>query len=381
MKHVPLNSRMRNAFAQELRATMGRYRSGVWRSCEPCRLEEVVGFQRQGFPRQARFVHHHSTPMPHAPLTIRGLVKIHPGPVCALRGVDLDIGEGMYGLLGPNGAGKSTFMNIVAGLVEPTAGSVLLDGVDVVADPRHMRERLGYLPQDFGFYPDLSGRAMLEFLLRMKGVSGPKGRRVLADELLERVNLTSAAKRKVGGYSGGMRQRLGLAQAIAGNPRVLIVDEPTAGLDPLERQRFYRLLAEMSAGRIVLLSTHIVDDVSTLCPRLAVIRAGEVVADTTPTAARDSVDGLIYEGFVADAQLPAFAESHRVISAVLVEGRTNRVRVFVAASASAPTSFIRSTSTLEDVYLVLMRCAQHELPPALSHALAPTVSVLTGGVV
>ncbi len=319
--------------------------------------------------------------MPHAPLTIRGLVKIHPGPVCALRGVDLDIGEGMYGLLGPNGAGKSTFMNIVAGLVEPTAGSVLLDGVDVVADPRHMRERLGYLPQDFGFYPDLSGRAMLEFLLRMKGVSGPKGRRVLADELLERVNLTSAAKRKVGGYSGGMRQRLGLAQAIAGNPRVLIVDEPTAGLDPEERQRFYRLLAEMSAGRIVLLSTHIVDDVSTLCPRLAVIRAGEVVADTTPTAARDSVDGLIYEGFVADAQLPAFAESHRVISAVLVEGRTNRVRVFVAASASAPASFTRSTSTLEDAYLVLMRCARHELPPALSHALAPTVSVLAGGVV
>ncbi len=381
MKHVPLNSRMRNAFAQELQATMGGYRSSVWRSCEPCRLEEVVGFPRQGFPRQARFVHHHSTPMPHAPLTIRGLVKIHPGPVCALRGVDLDIGEGMYGLLGPNGAGKSTFMNIVAGLVEPTAGSVLLDGVDVVADPRHMRERLGYLPQDFGFYPDLSGRAMLEFLLRMKGVSGPKGRRVLADELLERVNLTSAAKRKVGGYSGGMRQRLGLAQAIAGNPRVLIVDEPTAGLDPEERQRFYRLLAEMSAGRIVLLSTHIVDDVSTLCPRLAVIRAGEVVADTTPTAARDSVDGLIYEGFVADAQLPAFAESHRVISAVLVEGRTNRVRVFVAASASAPASFTRSTSTLEDAYLVLMRCARHELPPALSHALAPTLSVLAGGVV
>ena len=312
MKPVPLNSRMRNTLAQELRATMGRYRSGVWRSCEPCRQGEVVGFSRQGFPRQARFLRHHSTPMPHAPLTIRGLVKIHPGPVCALRGVDLDIGEGMYGLLGPNGAGKSTFMNIVAGLVEPTAGSVLLAGVDVVADPRHMRERLGYLPQDFGFYPDLSGRAMLEFLLRMKGVSGPKGRRVLADELLERVNLTSAAKRKVGGYSGGMRQRLGLAQAIAGNPRVLIVDEPTAGLDPEERQRFYRLLAEMSAGRIVLLSTHIVDDVSTLCPRLAVIRAGEVVADTTPTAARDSVDGLIYEGFVADAQLPAFAESHRV---------------------------------------------------------------------
>ncbi|MBM3961561.1 MAG: ATP-binding cassette domain-containing protein [Planctomycetes bacterium] len=209
----------------------------------------------------------------------------------------------MFGLLGPNGAGKSTFMNLVAGLVEPTAGRILLDGVDVVADPRHMRERLGYLPQDFGFYPDQTGRAMLEFLLKLTGVTGPKGRRALADGLLERVNLTSAAKRKVGGYSGGMRQRSGLAQAIAGDPRVLIVDEPTAGLDPEERQRFYRLLSELSAGRVVLLSTYIVDDVATLCPRLAVLRAGEVVADTSPTAARRAV---------ADADVLLLGEEHHV---------------------------------------------------------------------
>ena len=176
-------------------------------------------------------------------LAIRGLVKIHPGPVAALKGIDLDIPEGLFGLLGPNGAGRSTLMTILAGLVEPTAGSVLLDGTDIVADPAFMRKRLGYLPQDFGFYPDLTGRAMLEFLLELKGVRGSGGRRALAEELLERVNLASAAKRKVRGYSGGMRQRLGLAQAIAGNPRVLIVDEPTAGLDPEERQRFYRLLA------------------------------------------------------------------------------------------------------------------------------------------
>ena len=301
-------------------------------------------------------------------LSIKGLVKIHPGPVCALRGVDLEIPEGMFGLLGPNGAGKSTFMNIVAGLIEPTAGKVLLDGTDIVENPRFMRERLGYLPQDFGFYPDLTGRAMLEFLLKLKGVTGPKGRRALADELLERVNLTSAAKRKVGGYSGGMRQRLGLAQAIAGNPRVLIVDEPTAGLDPEERQRFYRLLGEMSAGRVVLLSTHIVDDVSTLCPRLAVIRSGEVVADTTPSAARAAVDGLIYEGFVADAELPAFAQEHRVISAVLNEGRNNRVRVFVGSGRAAPLGFVRSAATLEDAYLVLMRCSSDEIPAALTRA-------------
>lgn len=313
-------------------------------------------------------------------LSIRGLVKIHPGPVCALRGIDLDIPDGMFGLLGPNGAGKSTFMNIVAGLVEPTAGKVFLDGVDVVENPRHMRERLGYLPQDFGFYPDLTGRAMLEFLLKMKGVTGPKGRRALADELLERVNLTSAAKRKVGGYSGGMRQRLGLAQAIAGNPRVLIVDEPTAGLDPEERQRFYRLLGEMSAGRVVLLSTHIVDDVSTLCPRLAVIRAGEVVANTTPSAARAAVDGLIFEGFVADAELPVFAAEHRVISAVLNEGRNNRVRVFVGPGREAPDGFSRSAATLEDAYLVLMRCPADEVPSALSRGAAPAMPAVAGGV-
>jgi len=315
--------------------------------------------------------------MQHAALSIRGLVKIHPGPVCALRGVDLEIPEGMFGLLGPNGAGKSTFMNIVAALVEPTAGKVFLDGTDIVENPRFMRERLGYLPQDFGFYPDLTGRAMLEFLLKLKGVTGPKGRRALADELLARVNLTDAAKRKVGGYSGGMRQRLGLAQAIAGNPRVLIVDEPTAGLDPEERQRFYRLLGEMSAGRVVLLSTHIVDDVSTLCPRLAVIRAGEVVADTTPTAARNAVDGLIFEGFVADAELPEFASRHRVISAMLNEGRNNRVRVFVGPGRASPAGFAQSIATLEDAYLVLMRCPADEVPPTLVRS-APAPA-LAGG--
>ena len=298
-------------------------------------------------------------------LAIRGLVKIHPGPVAALKGIDLDIPEGLFGLLGPNGAGKSTLMTILAGLVEPTAGSVLLDGIDIVANPAFMRERLGYLPQDFGFYPDLTGRAMLEFLLELKGVRGSRGRRVLAEELLERVNLSSAAKRKVRGYSGGMRQRLGLAQAIAGNPRVLIVDEPTAGLDPEERQRFYRLLAELAEGRVVLLSTHIVEDVATLCPRLAVIKTGRLMADTMPTAAREAVDGMIHEGFVDDAELAAFAAEHRLLSAVLVEGRVNRVRVFVPQQAAAPDGFGLSPSTLEDAYLVLMRCGDDEIPPAL----------------
>jgi ABC-type Na+ transport system ATPase subunit NatA len=286
-------------------------------------------------------------------LAVRGLVKIHPGPVCALKGIDLDVPSGMFGLLGPNGAGKSTFMSIVAGLVEPTAGSVWLDGTNIVKQPEFVRERLGFLPQDFGFYPDLTGQAMLEFLLRLKGVSGPKGRKALAGELLERVNLTEAAKRKVGGYSGGMRQRLGLAQAIAGNPRIVIVDEPTAGLDPEERQRFYRLLA--------------------------VIRFGEVVSDTTPTAARSAVDGLVREGFVDDAALPAFAEDNRVLSAVLVEGRTNRVRIFLPPGAESPPGFVPSPGTLEDAYLVLMRCPPHEIPGPLARAVPESAASVAGG--
>ncbi len=304
-------------------------------------------------------------------LVIRGLVKIHPGPVAALRGVDLEIGEGLFGLLGPNGAGKSTLMNVLAGLTEPTAGSVTLDGVDIVRDPQAMRSRLGYLPQDFGFHPDLTGRAMLELLLKLKGVTGPDGRRTLAEQLLDRVNLRDAMKRKVGGYSGGMRQRLGLAQAIAGNPRVLIVDEPTAGLDPEERHRFYRLLAEMGSKRIVLLSTHIVEDIATLCPRLAVIRGGEVVADTTPTSARGAIDGEVFEGFVPDQELATFAQQYRVLSAVLVEGRTNRVRIH-RGHGHVPQGFIAVPATLEDAYLVLMRTPVSEVPGGLRKA---TVSV------
>ncbi|MFM8783820.1 MAG: ATP-binding cassette domain-containing protein, partial [Phycisphaerales bacterium] len=196
-------------------------------------------------------------------LRINDLVKIYPGPVAALKGVSLEIPEGLFGLLGPNGAGKSTLMNILAGLLEPTGGTVTLDGTDVVKDPRAVWGQLGYLPQDFGFYPSLSGAQMLDFLLRLKGVDAPQGRKALVAELLERVNLADAAKRKVRTYSGGMRQRLGIAQAIAGNPRLVIVDEPTAGLDPEERQRFYRILAELGRDRIVLLSTHIVEDIAT----------------------------------------------------------------------------------------------------------------------
>ena len=285
-------------------------------------------------------------------LSIHNLIKIYAGPVNALQGVTLNIGEGLFGLLGPNGAGKSTLMNTVAGLLEPTSGSITLDGADIVKDPRIVRRQLGYLPQDFGFFPDLTGLRMLELMLKLKGVDGPGGRRKIAQALLERVNLSHAAKRKVSGYSGGMRQRLGLAQAIAGNPRLVIVDEPTAGLDPEERHRFYRLLAELAKNRIILLSTHIVEDVATLCPRMAVIQGGRVVADTTPRAARAAIDGHMFEGFIPDDQLDEFSKHHSVTSAILSEGSTNRVRVHSADANAAPAGFAPSLATLEDAYLV-----------------------------
>ena len=286
-------------------------------------------------------------------LSIRDLIKVYPGPVAALQGIDLDVGVGMFGLLGPNGAGKTTLMRILAGLLEPTSGRISLDGEDVTRNPERIWGQLGYLPQEFGFYPHLTGEKMLVHLLGLKGVDAPGGRKQLADELLERVNLTFAAKRKIKTYSGGMKQRLGIAQAIAGNPRLIIVDEPTAGLDPEERLRLYRLLSELAQDRIVLLSTHIVEDVATLCPRFAVMRAGRLVVRTTPTAAKEALRATVYEGAVPADQLASFQKDWHVTQAILVEGR-NRVRVY-EPDDQPPEGFEPVPASLEDAYLVLMR--------------------------
>lgn len=287
-------------------------------------------------------------------LELRDLVKVYPGPVAALQGVTLSIPQGMFGLLGPNGAGKTTLMRIVAGLLEPTSGKVVLDGEDVTETPQRIWAGLGYLPQEFGFYPHLTGEAMLTHLLELKGIDAPGGKKALVAGLLERVNLSFAAKRKIKGYSGGMRQRLGLAQAIAGNPRLIIVDEPTAGLDPEERFRFYRLLAELAADRIVILSTHIVEDVSVLCSRFAVIRAGRVVALTTPAEARALISGRIFQGTAETRErLDDLTASRRVTQAILVEGK-NQVRVY-EPSGLPPVGFAPVEPNLEDAYFVLMR--------------------------
>ena len=284
-------------------------------------------------------------------LEIRDLVKIYPGPVAALQGVTLEVPKGMFGLLGPNGAGKTTLMRIVAGLLEPTSGAVHFNGEDIVADPRRIRRQLGYLPQDFGFYPHLTGESMLRFLLVLKGVQAPRGLKHLAAELLDRVNLSDAGKRKVKGYSGGMRQRLGIAQALAGNPGLLIVDEPTAGLDPEERLRFYRLLGELAENRTVLLSTHIVEDISVLCPRMAIMYSGRFVADTTPSDARGRLAGTVFQGLIDRERLAEIDRGYRVTQEILIEGR-HRVRIHVPAGPP-PEGFEAAEPTLEDAYLLL----------------------------
>ena len=286
-------------------------------------------------------------------LQINHLVKVYPGPVTALQGINLTIENGMFGLLGPNGAGKTTLMRIIAGVLEPTSGTVIFNGDDITADPSKIWSQLGYLPQEFGFYPHLSCEKMLLHLLKLKGIRHEKGLPWLAGYLLERVNLSHAARRKIKGYSGGMRQRLGIAQAIAGDPNLLVVDEPTAGLDPEERMRFYRVLTEMSEDRTVILSTHIVEDVSVLCPHIAMIRDGALVAVTRPETARNALEGMIYQGAVDTDRLSELSDTYCVTQAFLFEGR-QQVRIYLADNG-APDGFHPVTPTLEDAYLVTMR--------------------------
>jgi ABC-2 type transport system ATP-binding protein len=286
-------------------------------------------------------------------LEIRSLTKVYPGQVAALQGVDLEIPEGMFGLVGPNGSGKTTLMRIVAGLLEATSGRVLLDGEDILADPARVWSKLGYLPQDFGFYPHLTGEAMLRHILELKGVSGPNGVKAAVLELLETVNLAPAARQKIKAYSGGMLQRLGIAQAIAGDPRLMIVDEPTAGLDPEERLRFYRVLAELAEDRIVLLSTHIVEDVAVLCSRFAVIQNGVIIARTTPAEARAAIDGAVFEGEVTAEELQDLHLTRTVTQRLLVEGK-HRLRIY-EPDGDPPPEFHAVPPTLEDAYLVMMR--------------------------
>src|ERR1051326_1591699 len=215
-------------------------------------------------------------------IIISGLKKTYPGGIQALQGIDLEIPAGMFGLLGPNGAGKTTLMKILATLLEPDEGSARLNGTDLIADKAATRRMLGYLPQDFGLYPSFTAEQMLDYLAKLKGISQTKERRMQVGALLERANLSAERKRKLGTYSGGMRQRFGIAQALLGEPKLLIVDEPTAGLDPEERVRFHNLLSEIADDVVVILSTHIVSDVAHLCGHMAIIRCAQIIAPCAP---------------------------------------------------------------------------------------------------
>jgi ABC-2 type transport system ATP-binding protein len=286
-------------------------------------------------------------------LEIRGLNKTYASGVQALKGVELEVKAGVFGLLGPNGAGKTTLMKILATLLEPDSGAIKVNGVDFIGQKMAARRMLGYLPQEFGLYPTLTAEQTLAYFARLKGVMDGKERARLIGALLERVNLSDVRRQAVGGFSGGMRQRLGIAQALIGQPRLIIVDEPTAGLDPEERNRFHNLLSEIaSEDTVVLLSTHIVPDVSNLCGMMAIIRRGEIIAFCTPKAALAQIANAVWEALVAREKVAALKSRLRVISTQLFEGQM-RVRVF-SQDGRPGEEFSPAVPTLEDYYLSLV---------------------------
>jgi ABC-type multidrug transport system ATPase subunit len=284
-------------------------------------------------------------------LTITGLSHSYDARTRALDEVSLAIPPGMFGLLGPNGAGKSTLMRCLATLQIPTAGEIQFDGIDVRKEPARLRAVLGYLPQDFGVYPRVSAYDMLEHLAVLKGVAGRGERRETVDALLHQVNLWDARKKPIAGFSGGMRQRFGIAQALIGRPKLIIVDEPTAGLDPEERNRFNNLLAEVGEHIVVILSTHIVDDVTDLCSRVGLMVNGRIVADDTPAALIDALAGKVWARTIDKAELATYRERHDVIATRLRGGRT---QIHVLADARPEAAFEQVTSSLEDVYFATL---------------------------
>lgn len=279
-------------------------------------------------------------------LRIEGLSKTYSNGVRALQNITLTIPTGMFGLLGPNGAGKSTLMRTIATLQEPDSGSITLGSIDVLRQKDEVRRVLGYLPQEFGVYPRVSAEALLDHFAILKGIHARSERKELVAALLRRVNLYDVRKQNLGTFSGGMRQRFGIAQALLGNPKLIIVDEPTAGLDPGERVRFHNLLAEIGENVIVILSTHIVEDVSDLCSRMAIISHGRVLAQGDPAEAMREVEGKIWRKKIAKSELDAIQAEHVVISTKLVSGRTV-VHVFDEAQ---PEGFEPVPASLEDVY-------------------------------
>ena len=284
-------------------------------------------------------------------LTVTNLSKTYANGVHALRGVDLAIGRGLFGLLGPTGAGKSSLMRTLATLQEPDTGSIDFDGLDVLREPEAHRRHLGYLPQDFGVYPGVSAADLLDHLALLKGVADRRARREQVEALLQQTNLWTHRKKAVSGYSGGMRQRFGIAQALLGDPRLIIVDEPTAGLDPEERNRFHNLLAEVSEQIVVILSTHIVEDVRQLCPRMAILADGRVMREGAPRDLIAELEGRVWWKTVEKQSVGAYRASLDVLSTQLFEGKT---RIHVVADAAPEAGFEPVRPDLEDVYFSVL---------------------------
>jgi ABC-type multidrug transport system ATPase subunit len=283
-------------------------------------------------------------------LTVERLSKSYGRAVRALSNVDFTLGPGVLGLLGPNGAGKSTLMRILATITRPSAGKVLWNGSDIAHGPDALREVLGYLPQDFGVYPNLNAVEFLEYLAAVKGIAAAPARKRIG-ELLEIVNLTDVAKRPLGGYSGGMRQRVGIAQALLNDPQLLIVDEPTAGLDPEERVRFRNLLSELSGERIVILSTHIVSDIEAVATSIAILARGQLLAHGSPESLLASVAGKVWEIIVASVDLPALRQKYLISSTA---HRSDGVHVRIVAEVAPAGGARQLEPSLEDAYLAAL---------------------------
>ncbi len=280
-------------------------------------------------------------------LSLRNLRKTYANGVMALNDVSLDIPRGMFGLLGPNGAGKSTLMRTIATLQDIDSGSITFDGIDVLANKDEIRRRLGYLPQDFGVYPRISAEDLLDHMAVLKGIMNRRERKETVAALLHQTNLHDVRRKHIGGFSGGMRQRFGIAQALLGNPKIVIVDEPTAGLDPAERQRFHNLLVEIGQDVVVILSTHIVDDVTELCADMAILASGTVRLRGRPLELIASLEGRIWKRFIERSELAEYRQHHDVISTRLVGGRQV---IHVLADDRPDAQFESVPPDLEDVY-------------------------------
>ena len=291
-------------------------------------------------------------------LQLTNITQIYPNGTRALDNCSLQIPKGMFGLLGPNGAGKSTLMRCIATLQTPSTGNIRFGEIDVIKEPEQLRKVLGYLPQDFGVYPRVSAWDLLDHLAVLKGITSARDRKQRLEVLLQQVNLWNVRKKAVAGFSGGMRQRFGIAQALIGNPQLIIVDEPTAGLDPEERNRFNNLLAEISDNVIVILSTHIVDDVTDLCSRMAIMVDGRIVQHGNPTDLIKSVEGKIWKKVIPRGSLGEYRNRMNVISSRLSGGNT---LIHVFAEQSPEQGFDPALSTLEDVYFASLAAARSQV--------------------